>query len=138
MSSTNPYHESASNDPERLHWNPTKLCVFGVLIVIITFVAVLLLKLSCSELQPESNPPPSYHSERPDQQLENKLENYDVSASDEVFVIMAGEQKPSCLAKPVASITQPCEQGESESFETKEIALSFDFITEISCKWLME
>ena len=91
MSSTSPHHESASNDPERVHWNPTKLCLFGVMIVIITFIAVLLLKL----LQPEPNPPPSYQSERPEQQLENKLENYDVSASDEVFVIMAGEQKPS-------------------------------------------
>ena len=103
MSRTVIYHDSASNEPERLHWNPAKECLFGVLIVIITFMAVLLQKFSCSKLQPEPNPPPSYHSERPEQQLENKLENYDVPASDEVFVIMDGEQKPSCSAKLVAS-----------------------------------
>ncbi|XWS51281.1 hypothetical protein CRYUN_Cryun12cG0163300 [Craigia yunnanensis] len=62
------------------------------------------------QISAEPNPPPSYHSERPEQQLENKSENYDVPASDKVFVIMAGEQKPSCLAKLVASTTQPCEQ----------------------------
>lgn len=43
----------------------------------------------------------------------NKLEDYDMPTSDEVFVIMAGEQSPSCLAKPmvaVASVAQLCEQ----------------------------
>ncbi|XP_022755829.1 protein GLUTAMINE DUMPER 6-like [Durio zibethinus] len=142
MSTTDSYHDSASSDPERLHWNPAMEYLFGVLLVIITLMAVILLKFSCSKLQPAPNPPPSYHSERPEQQLEIKLENYDApAASDEVFVIMAGEQTPSCLAKPVASpTTRPCEQGESDfqSFETKEIAVSFNFIIEISCKWLMK
>ncbi|XVF08863.1 hypothetical protein REPUB_Repub07fG0040800 [Reevesia pubescens] len=67
-------------------------------------------EVSCSKLQPGPTPPPaSYHSERPEQLGINKLDN-DMDVSDEVFVIMAGEEKPSCLAKPVASITQPCEQ----------------------------
>lgn len=105
--------DSVSNDPERLHWNPTKECMFGAMIVIITLMVVLLLKNSCSKVQlrpqPNPQPPPrSWHSEWPEQA--QHVENKDVAASDEVFVIMAGQQKPSFLAKPVASTTQPCEQ----------------------------
>ncbi|XVF54518.1 hypothetical protein PTKIN_Ptkin05aG0186900 [Pterospermum kingtungense] len=112
MSPTDSYGGSVANDPEWSHWNPTKECIFGVMIMIMTIMVVLFLKRSCSKLQPEPNPPPSYHSEWPGQQVENKVENCDVppSDSDEVFVIMAGEQKPSCLAKPVASTPQPWEQ----------------------------
>ncbi|KAK6261801.1 hypothetical protein QUC31_007617 [Theobroma cacao] len=108
-------YDSVSSGPERLHWNPAKECLFGLLIVIIAFMAVLLLKLSCSKPQPEPNPP-SYQSEWPEQ-VEHKLAN---DVSDEVFVIMAGEQKPSRLAKPVPSSTQPCEQDESDCNHTRQ------------------
>ncbi|KAK5805280.1 hypothetical protein PVK06_032933 [Gossypium arboreum] len=77
----------SSNEPENLHW---------------------------STVQPESNPAPSNHLETPMYQPNmNKLEDYDMPASDEVFVIMAGEESPSCLAKPmvaVASVARLCEQ----------------------------
>ncbi|KAK9009264.1 hypothetical protein V6N11_035806 [Hibiscus sabdariffa] len=102
----------SSNQPENLHrW------LSVTLFLIIMLMGMLLLKVLCSKLRPEPNPTPADHLESSAQQPDRyKMEDYDVPASDEVFVIMAGEQSPSCLAKPtvalaaVASATQPCEQ----------------------------
>ncbi|KAH1089081.1 hypothetical protein J1N35_016338 [Gossypium stocksii] len=104
----------SSYEPENLRWSTGKACLYSGLFLVISLMTMLLLKLLCSKLQPESNLTPSNHSERPMYQPNrNKLEDYDMPASDEVFVIMAGEERPSCLAKPmvaVASVAQLCEQ----------------------------
>ncbi|PPS14229.1 hypothetical protein GOBAR_AA06394 [Gossypium barbadense] len=93
----------SSNEPENLHW---------------------------STVQPESNPAPSNHLETPMYQPNmNKLEDYDMPASDEVFVIMAGEESPSCLAKPMVAVASVAQLSLKHHFHSPSFSFPSSFST---------
>ncbi|KAK8344601.1 hypothetical protein V6Z11_A07G089300 [Gossypium hirsutum] len=79
--------------------------LFGSLALVLILIAMALVLLACSYRKRSSNPPS-------DEARVNKEREMDLVLDSEpkIVVIMAGDDKPTFLAKPVSSTTCCCDQ----------------------------
>ncbi|XWS36886.1 hypothetical protein CRYUN_Cryun20dG0123700 [Craigia yunnanensis] len=80
------------------HWNSPIPYLFGGLAVMLGLIAMALVILACSYKKSQSNNSSGEAEEKPAKQVTMQLE-----MEPKIVVIMAGDENPTYLAKPVSS-----------------------------------
>ncbi|XVF81856.1 hypothetical protein PTKIN_Ptkin15bG0189200 [Pterospermum kingtungense] len=80
------------------HWNSPIPYLFGGLALMLGLIAMALVILACSFKKTPSNSSDEADQEKPAKQVTMQLE-----MEPKIVVIMAGDQNPTYLAKPVSS-----------------------------------